>query len=175
MINLHNTRQSFDYDCGVKAIQTLMAYYGVYTREDDLIRELGAGKHGTEVEKIIATAQSRGFTVKAKEHMKISELKKYIDDGIPVLVVLQAWADRFMTIADWQTDFEDGHYAIVIGYVGKVLIFEDPASFRRTWLKEHEFMARWHDTSYDRSHKYIQFGMVVLGKEPVKLIPEHMD
>ena len=52
--------------------------------------------------------------------------------GIPVIVLLQAWADRFMTLEDWRNDYDDGHYAIVIGFSKGVILFEDPSSFRRT-------------------------------------------
>jgi predicted double-glycine peptidase len=175
LINLHNTRQTFDFDCGAKALQTVLAYYGVDVREDILIRQLGAGKDGTRVEQMVAIATARGFQVETREHMSIMELKKYVDNGNPVIVLLQAWADRVMTIKDWQEDYDDGHYAIVIGYVKTIWIFEDPSSFRRTWLKEHEFLARWHDLDADRDHKYEHFGLVLLGKEPMTLFPEHMN
>jgi predicted double-glycine peptidase len=175
LINLHNTRQTFDFDCGAKALQTVMAYYGVDIREDILIRELGAGKDGTRVEQMMAIAAARGFQVEARDHMSIKELKKYIDNGNPVIVLLQAWVKGVMTIKDWQQDYDDGHYAIVIGYEDNIWIFEDPSSFRRTWLREHEFLARWHDLDEDRNIKYKRFGLILSGKEPMKQIPEHMN
>jgi len=89
--------------------------------------------------------------------------------------LLQAWAERYMTLEDWKTDYDDGHYAIVIGYQDNIVIFEDPSSFRRTWLTEEEFLARWHDVNPKTGEKYDQFAMVLLGKEPVKKAIEHMD
>jgi predicted double-glycine peptidase len=175
MINLHISRQTFDFDCGAKALQTVMAYYGVEIREDELIKELGTGKDGTRVEKMISVAEGRGFRVEARQHWSVRDLKRYIDKGHPVIVLLQAWAERYMTLKDWRNDYEDGHYAVVIGHAKGVLLFEDPASFRRTWLREYEFLARWHDMDTIRDWKYEQFGMALLGKEPVKQIPEHMD
>ena len=175
IIDLHTSRQTFDYDCGVKALQTLMAYYGVYLREDKLIKELGTEAEGTRVGRMIAVAQAKGFEVKVHEHMTIQEVKDYVDRGRPVIVLLQAWADRLMTLKDWHKDYEDGHYAIVIGYDDKTLIFEDPGSFRRTWLTEHEFMVRWHDLDRVDGHRYEHFGLVLLGKEPVVHYPEHMN
>lgn len=175
MINLHITRQTYDFDCGVKALQNVMAYYGVYLREDKLIRETGADKNGTPVDKMKSIAEAKGFRVEAKEHMSIPELKCHIDNGNPVIVLLQAWADRLMTLKDWELDQEDGHYAIVIGHMKRILIFEDPASFRRTWLREHEFLIRWHDLDTVNNHRYENFGMVLLGKNPVIQSPKHMD
>lgn len=175
MINLHITRQTFDYDCGVKALQTVMAYYGEYVREDELIEELGADHDGTRVERVIAAAESRGFRVEAREHLSLRALRRWIDKGWPVIVLVQAWADRYMTRKDWREDYEDGHYAIVIGYEKGILIFEDPSSFRRTWMKVREFLSRWHDIDSHDGKIYERFGMVLLGKEPARQTMIHMD
>jgi predicted double-glycine peptidase len=175
MINLHITRQTFDFDCGAKALQTVFAYYGIDIRQDELIEELGTGKDGTRVDKMISVAEAKGFQVIAREYWSIREVKRYIDEGHPVIILLQAWADRYMTLKDWRNDYDDGHYAILIGHAKGVLLFEDPASFRRTWLREYEFLARWHDLDSDRNRKYEQFGMVLLGKEPTHQTAQHMD
>ena len=39
MINLPIGRQTFDFDCGAKALQIVMAYYGVDIREDKLMEK----------------------------------------------------------------------------------------------------------------------------------------
>jgi len=175
MINLHIGRQTFDFDCGVKALQIVIAYYGIDIREDELIKELGTGKDGTRVDKMIAVAESKGFRVEARQHWTIREMKRSIDQGHPVIVLLQAWSERYMTLEDWRNDYDDGHYAVLIGYGKRVMLFEDPASFRRTWLRDYEFVARWHDLDPTRNQKYERFGMVLLGKEPVRQTAVHMD
>jgi hypothetical protein len=50
-----------------------------------------------------------------------------------------------MTLEDWRKDYDDGHYVIVIGHYDNIIIFEDPSSFRKTWMTEEEFAVRWHD------------------------------
>lgn len=175
MINLHSGRQTFDFDCGAKALQTVMAYYGIDIREDELIKELGAGKDGTRVDRMISVAEEKGFHVEAGQGWTLREVKRYIDGGNPVIVLLQAWADRYMTLKEWRNDYDDGHYAVVIAHARGFLLFEDPASFRKTWLREYEFLARWHDLDPGKNRKYEQFGMVLLGKEPMIHAPEHMD
>lgn len=40
IIDLPGGRQTFDFDCGAKALQLVMAYYGVDVREDVLLGEL---------------------------------------------------------------------------------------------------------------------------------------
>ena len=57
------TRQTFDYDCGAKALQTLLAYYGIDVREDLIMRELKTSKvDGSSVDEIRAFARAQGFT-----------------------------------------------------------------------------------------------------------------
>ena len=126
------------------------------------------------MDKMISVAESKGFQVEAKEHWSTGDVKRCIDEGFPVIVLLQAWAERTMTLQDWRNDYEHGHYAVVIGYAKGVLLFEDPASFRRTWLREYEFVARWHDLDIGRDRKYERFGMVLLGREPVEQPLVHM-
>ncbi len=175
IIQLHSGRQTFDFDCGAKALQILMAYYGIETREDELMALLGTGEEGTPVSNMIAVAEQHGFRVEAGEHWRLQKVKRFVDQGDPVIVLLQAWADRYMSLEDWCNNYEDGHYAIVIGYTKGVLLFEDPASFRRTWLRQREFLARWHDIDKKTKKKYERFGMVLLGKNPVEKMLEHMD
>ena len=175
MIDLHIGRQTFDFDCGAKALQTVMAYYGVEVREDELMNALGTGAEGTPIAGMVAVSRQHGFDVKASAGWTLREVKRIVDAGHPVIVLLQAWADRYMTLEDWRKDYDDGHYAIVIGWAKGVLLFEDPASFRRTWLREREFLARWHDRDTKTNATYEHFGMVLMGKEPAPKVAEHMD
>lgn len=113
--------------------------------------------------------------MKASAGWTLREVKRTVEAGHPVIVLVQAWSDRYMTLEDWRNDFDDGHYAIMIGFAKGVLLFEDPASFRRTWLREREFLARWHDRDGRTNETYERFGMVLMGKQPVPKSPEHMD
>ncbi len=175
MIDLHIGKQAYDYDCGAQALQNVMNYYGVEVDSDELMQALGTSEEGTPPQSMIAVAQSHGFEVKSGTQWSLNSVKQYVDEGTPVIVLLQAWADRYMTLDDWRRDWDDGHYAIVIGLNKDVLLFEDPATIRRTWLREREFLARWHDMDVKTGEKYEHFGMVLLGKQPAKLSLEHMD
>lgn len=174
IIDLHIGRQTFDYDCGAQALQIVLAYYGVYIRGDKLMKALGTGPEGTPIAGMISFSKSRGFLVEAGSGWTLKKLKRYVDEGHPVIVLLQAWADRYLTLDDWKKNEEDGHYAIVIGHAKGVLLFEDPASFRRTWLRESEFLARWHDRDPQTNERVEHFAMVLLGKEPVNGTLEYM-
>ena len=175
MIDLRIVRQSFDYDCGVKALQAVMEYYGVEMREDELLEELKTNEHGTNYADMITLAKKKGFRVFAEDGVSLEKLHGFIDDGRPVIVLVQAWADKYMSLEEWESDYENGHYVVVIGHENNIVIFEDPASPRRTWMTEDEFLARWHDKDPRTGKKLNNFAMVLLGKEPVVRAPEHMD
>ncbi len=170
------TRQTYDYDCGAKALQTLLAYYGLDIREDLLMKELRISKvDGSSVDEIRAFAKAQGFAVRAHQNMSIEELRAHIDDGHPVLVLLQAWAEKKLTPEEWKNNYEDGHYVIVIGYGQNKIIFEDPSSFSRTWLTVREFRNRWHDINPENGKRIYNFGMVLSGREPIGQTMVHME
>jgi len=167
MIDLPNMRQTFNYDCGAKALQIVFAYYGVEVREDELMSQLGCSPEGTPIANMILIAESHGFKVEAACGTSLETLKQYIDEGYPVIILLQAWAERYMTLDDWREDTDDGHYVIVIDHVNTVMVFEDPSSFHRTWLTEEDLLARWHDVDPSTGQRLDHFALVLKGKEPV--------
>lgn len=174
MIDLPNGRQAFEFDCGAKALQLVMAHYGLDVREDALLKDMVIGKHGIAPDSLIAAAAKYGFQVIAERGVSLDWVKRYVDANQPVIVLVQAWAGRHMTIDDWRKDADDGHYAIIIGYLDDMIVFEDPSSFQRTWLTEEEFDARWHDTEPDTKEEFNHFGIVLTGKTPVTRTMEHM-
>ncbi|OGO24929.1 MAG: hypothetical protein A2144_04475 [Chloroflexi bacterium RBG_16_50_9] len=102
LIDLPGGRQTFDFDCGVKALQLVFAYYGIDLREDQLLEELACDEYGTLIKNMIILAEKYGFKVIAKCGASLAEVEQYLDDEHPVIVLVQAWADRYMTLEDWQ-------------------------------------------------------------------------
>lgn len=175
VIDLNDMRQTFDFDCGAKALQTMFAFYGDNIREDGLLKELGTTKDGTKVRSLMKAAKSHGYKVKAGS-LGFETLKETVNKGLPVIVLVQAWADKMMTLEDWQKDWDDGHYVIVIGVEDDIVVFEDPSSIRRTWMSKDEFLARWHDVDSDSDEKFQNFAMIIYGKPPrPQTKTEHMD
>jgi predicted double-glycine peptidase len=175
MIPLRVVRQSYDFDCGAAALQVVMEYYGVEMRGDRIRHEIKTDNDGTSYVDMAALAEKKGFNIFASEGVTLERLKQFIEDGYPVIVLVQAWAEKHMTLAEWRKDYEDGHYVVVIGYQDSIIIFEDPSSCRNTWLTEREFLARWHDYDYKIGKKLEHFAMVLMGKQPVIKHVEHMD
>ncbi len=108
-----------------------------------------------------------------KENTTLADLRANIKNKYPTMVAIQAWLDSYQP-SDWNTNWEDGHWVIVIGLDDKNIYFEDPSLLgTRGWLTQAEFLARWHDyigdapccDIYDKT--FTQLSITVKGK-PVK-------
>ncbi len=169
-----NLRQTYGHDCGPQALQSVLVYYGLDIREDEIMR---VTKHTTEEsthpQNLTLAIEHYGLHYEARE-MTTDEVKDFISRGIPVILALQAWAENHPV--DWKNDWGDGHYVVAIGYDDEKMIFEDPADFRRTYLLYGELEERWHDRSTD-GKEYTHLGIAVYGKDPSPLNEEplHME
>ncbi len=165
-------RQTFNYDCGAQTLHAVLVYYGINTREDEVMKKAHTTTAGTSVVGMKKAARSFGLKVISGE-MEIEEIKKYIDKSIPVIINLQAWTEDHQV--DWEKDWHDGHWAVAIGYDKEKLYFEDPSTNARDYLTYNELEKRWHGA--DGNKKYMSYGIVVYGKKkpyhPDKAI--HMD
>lgn len=177
IIDLPGGRQTFDFDCGATALQLVMAYFGVEVRMDELYSRLLINSNGTLIKNIIFVAEEYGFDVIEKYDTGIDEIKRFIDTSHPVIVLVQAWAEKYMTLEEWHEHYDDGHYVIVVGYYENKIVFEDPSSFRKTWLTEEEFLIRWHDKDPETDNIINQFALILTGRkpEPAHKLMEHME
>jgi len=161
ILDVPDTRQTFPYDCGAKATQTVLAYYGIDVREDRLLKYLGTTEEGTDVKNIIKVLKRVGLEVEAGK-MTVADLEKHLDEGHPIILPLQAWVDDLFEI-DWQTSEGEGHYVICVGMDGKRVYFEDPATFGKVYLSKQEFLERWHDKD-EEGNVFVNYGIVAIGK-----------
>jgi predicted double-glycine peptidase len=60
MMDLPTGRQTYDFDCGAKALQIVMAYYGIDVRENELMEELKCDSDGVPVRNMISVAEKKG-------------------------------------------------------------------------------------------------------------------
>jgi predicted double-glycine peptidase len=173
-IDFPSGRQTFEFDCGAKALQLVMAYYGVDIREGDLILKLRTDQQGTRPADMVRVAESYGFTASVQLDCSLTRLKQYIDYRTPVIVVLQAWSDHYMSYADWRNTNEHGHYAVAIGYDEHIVLFEDPAAVSHTWLTIRDFLNRWHDVETGTGRLLNRFALVLGGRQPELRLPQCM-
>jgi len=166
-------RQTYNFDCGVTAMQQVLIYYGVEKREDELINLLSAKRtdiieHGTKLSKMIEIAEYFGLEAEILRNTTIKKLKKLIDEGIPSIILLQAWRDYSTDNLYWEKDYKDGHFVVLIGYNDTCLFFEDPSSVVRTYLTNEEFEKRWHDVDDDNKTKNSHVAVIIRGEKNFK-------
>ena len=123
---------------------------------------------GTSPHHIIQTLHHYRLKTWAKR-MTISEVKRYIDKDIPVILVLQAWTTA--KHINWKKDWEDGHYVVAIGYDRDRIYFEDPSTFERSYLTYTELRDRWHDGT--PGHRVYRHYGIAVGGRPPRFNPTH--
>lgn len=168
------SRQSHNFTCGVACVASVLRYagYDFDTREDRLLWELGATpENGTSYLKIteylnavrmdgspdtpvfstdiVCTEYASDEDGLASASRLLSQFRAELDEGMPVICVIQAWRDD----GDYTAGTEDdGHYVVLVGYSkdtendAYIYYFMDPStSGSYTYLTEEEFILRWHD------------------------------
>lgn len=173
IISFPELRQTFEYDCGANALQSVLSFYGIDVREEILIKQIGTNKSGSSIKNIGKTAGKYGLKTKAGK-MTVEDIKKYINKKIPVILLLQAWSK---TETDYKNSWSNGHFVVAIGYDENRLYFEDPYSILRTYLTWEELLDRWHDKSIGNKEKLINMGIAIYGKKGLYDIKNivHMD
>lgn len=160
--NFPELRQTYSYDCGASALQSVLIYYGFKLREGEVMKLARTGKiKGTTPQGMLRALKKLQVKARLVSPMSLAELKRYIRSGRPVIVDLQAWAEK---PKDYKNAWDEGHYAVAIAYDSQKIYFEDPACFSRTYLKWSELMERWHDQE-TFGRKYERLGLVVLGRQ----------
>lgn len=146
--------QSFSYDCGASALQSVLVYYGKDVREMDLVKKLKASKaSGVKMSSIVRVAEKYNIPAVIDDNGNTTLLRSLITDGNPVIVLLQAYGK-----GSYVKDFKDGHYVVAIGYTEDAIIFEDPSAYTRTFLTDEELLLRWHaldDNNEESDNHYL--------------------
>lgn len=79
-----------------------------------------------------------------KENMAVDDLKAALAAQSTVIVDIQAWTTQ--PNVDWENDWDDGHYVVLIGFSDEDVFFMDPsADGLYAYIPIDEFLKRWHD------------------------------
>ncbi|MEI7980985.1 MAG: C39 family peptidase [Bacteroidota bacterium] len=166
LLDFPNLRQAHDYSCGPGAVQAVMAYYGDDFRESELIDLMKTSKDkGTYIKDIVKFLHYRGLSATIKHEMTTHELFSYIDENIPVIVLIQAWGNENDFKNRYKECWDDGHFVVVVGYSDKNILISDPAIYNTGYIPISEFIDRWHDFDEGDTKTY-QLGIPVFGKKP---------
>jgi predicted double-glycine peptidase len=166
--------QSSPWTCGPAALMAALVYFGVFDdAESRLDTELGATpENGTHVRDIVAGARRFGLDADARTGLTLESLSGELAGGAVVIVALQAWASGAVT--DWRSDWEDGHYVVVVGLTGdRVYVMDPSVRTGYAYLTRAQFLDRWHDYDVEGDRKVVwdRLGIVIRGGGGLRRYP----
>jgi predicted double-glycine peptidase/phage portal protein BeeE len=152
-LDLPDLRQSYDYDCGASATQTVCQFYNVGpATEDEYVQALGTTPEGgTPPEAIVAFLTDLGLGVEARNDLTIPDLAAA---GCPVICCIQDYEEDPADIPEERA----GHYVVVAEATDDTVTFQDPSA-GRVEMPTLDFLARWQDT--DGQGQFIHYGVLV--------------
>lgn len=162
--------QEKNWTCGASALRSILAFYGKGPiTEDKVCRGLKMTTDGIDPYQIINLVKKIGLHHAERRKMTQAELIEFIDQKIPVMIMIQAMNEDFKKDADYEKDYDDGHWVVVTGYDKKNFYFEDPGLYtERGYIERKSLNIRWHDIeSYGPDDKVIHktkyFGVAIWG------------
>lgn len=162
LIDFPMNRQMFSYTCGSSVVQSILSYYGINKREDEIVKILDSNKkEGTHIEAIKKYLTKNNITFEEKTNCDSNDLIGFLDDGHPTVMLVQAWTDK--KNVKWKNEWNSGHYVVAIGYDDNDFIFEDPSTHLRSSIKTTQLDDRWHDVDVNGT-KYFGWCLVLKKK-----------
>jgi len=153
-------RQVYDYDCGANAMQSIITYYGEDIREQGVMEIAGTTEDGTPPSGLKKVADKYNIPYRDGQ-FTVNDLKIHIDNKQPTLMPIQAYPENPEDVV-YESDWDDGHWVIAIGYSQTGIVFEDPSSTRRTFISYEDLDKRWHDEDNEKN-KLDHYGIVFTG------------
>ena len=99
-------------DCGPESLAMVMEFLGKPHTVGGVLKKLGNPTGFTTISQLAKVAQDQGFNVESKIDATFQEIKKYIDKGLPVIVV--GGYSYLKSVQD--TNFKGSHIMVVCGY-----------------------------------------------------------
>ena len=91
-IQAPDTRQGEDYTCIASALQAVCGFFGLDSEEEyQYVEDMKMGRGGSNPAHIIRAAKKYGLNYKEYRSMSITQLKKSLDEGKAVIIMIQAW------------------------------------------------------------------------------------
>jgi len=135
--------------CGPASLKIVLDYYGIKKTEKELAKMTGWNKDlGVDDKGIKKAAEALSFKVKIKNNSNYSDIQKWLDKGVPVIV---DWFTRGRNDCT-DSDIPDGHSSVVAGLDNKFIYLQDPEIGKIRKLNREDFMTVW----FDFRGKYIK-------------------
>lgn len=151
-----DVRQSYAYDCGAAAFQTVCGFYDISGDDEDAFRDTldSNDKDGTRPPSMLKLAKV--LDLKATEFRddgSFARLKSHLKKG-PVICAIQQGGRKYNRDKE-----QEGHYVVVRGLTDEHVLIQNPTRGRHT-LTRKAFMDRWHDRETDGTH-LVRWGLLL--------------
>lgn len=83
-------------------------------------------RDGTHPLSISNLARRYGLRSDIRTGLNLQDLRAALKEGTTVIIDLQAWSGR--PVNDWKNNWEDGHYAVLVGMDDAYVYFMDPSA-----------------------------------------------
>jgi len=138
-------------DCGPTSVAMILNSYGLSVTTDEVFGRTGAGSGVISIQQLQQAISSYGFSSKYIKGSSPTELKRLIDNGIPVIALV-----HYGDLSSRQDkNYTDGHFLVVSGYHRDGYYTKDPdfwGTFRKdgehNYLKA-EFEQAWVNATKD--------------------------
>ena len=156
--------QATTYSCGTAALFAVLLYWRghrlPYRREADLWDDVGMSGEGVDSNPLAAVPQKLGLKTRVFTRMSLEDLRYCLGIGATVILSIQAWPDQGPV--NWSTDWNDGHYVVLVGMDAATAYLMDPSVPNAySTIPIPELLTRWHDM--DEGHTKHGLGIVVWG------------
>ncbi len=156
-----------NYSCGVAVFQGVAMRFGYWGYQEDFAKILKTSEEdGTHPNAIEKGFKKLGYDARILENLTIDQIKGFLRSGCSVILDYQAWNDE-PDGKDYTHEWEDGHYSILVGFNDEVLFIEDPSLLGTIgYLKNNEFISRWHDYEIEngKRREYVHMAIIVKGR-----------
>jgi|SRR5262252_41774 len=166
--------QSHPWTCGGAALMATLVYFGVFDdAQSRLDAELGANAEaGTSVHQIVKVARRFGLQAEARTELTLDDVRRALAGGAVVIVAVQAWSSA--QVKDWQANWEDGHYVVIVGLTDdRVYVMDPSVRTGYAYLPRGQFIERWHDYDIegDRRIVWSRLGIIINGTPQIARYP----
>lgn len=134
--------------CGPAALSSLLAFWGIHSGQKDIAKGICDGsRSGTNAGDLVIYCRESGLSAYSFNGT-IDELKMYITQGYPVLVLQQ-----------WTKSDASGHYRVVVGYddTDGVIVLRDSNGSALVRIPYADFKYLW--------DKQADWGMIAMPRE----------
>jgi len=170
---LSRTRQITEYSCGASALQAVLRYWGHDLDETRIMSMIGTSEEvGTYPENIVRGVRELGLEAEARENLTLEEVRRFTDQGHPMIALGQVWRSQSSSVASPEDDWDNGHYIVVLGVDDDYVYFQDPyLRMGKAFVTRSVFEKHWHQIMGGETAaapRLVHLGIFVRGMQPAQ-------